>query len=71
MKNVKLWSKWRYILCFMGAHDWTCKAMEGIPPDPIPKGESIPDTMLRFKEYAKMYCKTCGKESKLNDRFKL
>ena len=45
-------------------HNWTCKAMEGIKPEP-PK--SIDDIGKNFREYTKMYCKDCGYESKLNN----
>lgn len=48
--------------CLFGIHEWTCKANEGIKPTEIKM------TIQGFKEYAKMYCKHCGKESKLNSR---
>ncbi len=37
-------------------HDLTCKAQEGIKPDP-PLGEGMDLIMADFREYAKMYCK--------------
>lgn len=42
-----------------GLHNWTCKASEEIDYS----GESL-------YEYAKMYCKDCGKVSKLSNRLK-
>ena len=45
-----------------GAHDWTCKAKEGIDPSedekPVP-GDGL-ETARRFWIYARMYCKRCG-----------
>ncbi len=39
-------------------HNWTCKAEQGIAPD----GEKIrTDTTNYFWEYARGYCKDCGK----------
>ncbi|CAG7581489.1 MAG: hypothetical protein SLAVMIC_00867 [uncultured marine phage] len=46
-------------------HNWTCKAQEGIDPTP----EQVSRGKKGFIEYSKMYCKTCGKESKLNKEF--
>ena len=46
------------------SHNWTCRAMEGIDPTE----EQIKGGAKGFAEYAKMYCKNCGKESKLNKK---
>ena len=55
------WKK--IILCYIfSEHNWTCKAMEEIQPT---EEEAI-NLEEGFKSYAKMYCKRCGKESKLN-----
>lgn len=55
----------KWITCnIFGLHEWTSKASEGIKPteDQVKRGLS------GFADYAKMYCKHCGKESKLNKR---
>lgn len=43
-------------------HNWTCKADQGIPPTQ----EQTDGGIDGFFDYAKMYCKDCGEESKLN-----
>lgn len=51
---VKLWLCWIWRF-----HEWTCAAAEGIPANP----KQIADGIDGFYDYAKMYCKRCGKES--------
>lgn len=53
----RLWScyLWRF-------HDWTCAAAEGIPATP----EQLASGIEGFYDYAKMYCKRCGKESQIS-----
>lgn len=61
----------RWINCHIfGMHEWTCNASEGIKPNEqqLKEGMSAEQAMAGFKDYAKMYCKNCKKESKLNDR---
>ena len=53
----------RWIACnIIGDHEWTCKAKEGVKPT------EFESSIYGFREYAKMYCKHCKKESKLNSR---
>jgi hypothetical protein len=52
------------IVCWFINHDWTCKAIKGIPPTI----KEIEDWDNGFKDYATMYCDRCGTISKLNDR---
>jgi len=60
MKKILGW-----LAChILGAHDWTSKAQEGIKPNHI----ELANPILGFKMYAQMYCKKCGKISKLNNR---
>ena len=51
----------RRLSCLLGDHEWTCKAEEGIKPDPK-KVEA--DPLGYFAEYSKMYCKHCSAVSK-------
>ena len=51
----------RRLACALGLHDWTCKAREGIKPD---ANRVATDTVSYFYEYAKMYCRDCGKVSR-------
>lgn len=46
------------ILCFIGFHDWTCRAEQGIKPDPV-KLRANP--VEYFYEYARAYCSRCKK----------
>lgn len=48
---------------FFCHHDWTCAAIEGIEPT----AEQLLG-LEGFKDYAKMYCRKCEYESKLNER---
>jgi hypothetical protein len=60
MKILKtLWIKFN---CFIGNHDWTCKAEQGIKPTE----EELRDPIAGFKLYAGMYCKHCGRISRLS-----
>jgi hypothetical protein len=52
------------IWCAIVVHQWTCKAMQGIEPTQ----EELDAGLEGFKQYSKMYCARCGKESKLNNR---
>lgn len=55
-----------FFLCkIVGFHDWTSAAMEGKPPTM----EQLSSGILGAKNYARMYCKRCGYDSPLNDRF--
>ena len=45
-------------------HDWTCASAEGVPATP----KQIADGIDGFYDYARMYCKRCGKESELSER---
>lgn len=49
-------------ICFIGSHDWTCAAAEGIKPTQ----QQIDAGMPGFQNYATMYCKRCGRVSKLS-----
>jgi hypothetical protein len=52
-----------WLRCFLGHHDWTCAAAEGVKPTPA----QLAGGMAGFKDYATMYCKRCGRISELND----
>lgn len=53
---------WGWFLChIMGDHDWTCAAAEWIEPTPL----QIKNGVVGYADYAKMYCKRCGKVSTL------
>lgn len=43
--------------CWLGRHDWTCKAEQGIPPSK----DELEGGLDGFWRYAAMYCKRCGK----------
>ena len=47
-----------------GSHDWTSDALQDKPPTK----EQVGAGMDGFWNYAKMYCKRCGKESELNKK---
>lgn len=55
--------KKRNFFCLLGHHEWTCAANKGIKATNDQLG-----SWQGFKDYVKMYCKHCGKESKLNKR---
>jgi hypothetical protein len=46
----------------MKSHNWTSAAEEGFPPTQ----DQLKNGISGFKDYAVMYCKDCGKESKLS-----
>lgn len=46
------------LACLIGDHDWTSAAEQGIQPT---KEQLKLDIISGFKDYAKMYCKRCGK----------
>ena len=46
----------------MEDHDWTSAAMENKEPT----REQLARDVAGYYDYAKMYCKRCGKESDLN-----
>ena len=54
----------RRLLCLIGDHDWTCAAKEEIKPTPL----QLKTGLEGIKDYVKMYCKRCGKQSKLNSK---
>lgn len=43
-------------------HDWTCAAAEGVQPT----SEQLTSGVDGFYDYAKMYCKRCGKLSEIS-----
>lgn len=45
-------------------HDWTCAAEQGIAPTK----KQVADGVYGFFDYAKMYCRRCGRESQLSER---
>jgi len=50
--------------CSTGFHDWTCKAMQGIPPNNIEKpaiGDNSDLIIFKFHLYALTYCSRCSK----------
>jgi len=57
MKKLRRWINCK----LLKSHDWTCAAKEGIKPT------NTEPTLEAFKEYAKMYCKSCGYVSELNN----
>jgi hypothetical protein len=44
------------LLCLIGDHDWTSKAMQGLKPTP----EEVAAGYEGFLCYAVMYCSRCG-----------
>ena len=54
----------KFILCkIFNEHKWTSKSLIGIKPTK----EELDSGYEGFKEYSKMYCSRCLKESKLNN----
>lgn len=52
----------KFFLCTLfDDHDWTSKSMEGVQPTK----EELDSGVEGFNNYAQMYCKRCGKKSKL------
>jgi hypothetical protein len=54
---IRIW-----FACWFAGHDWTCKAAEDIPPTE----SQLKHGVSGFYDYAKMYCKRCGRESGRN-----
>ena len=52
----------RGFFCAIGDHDWTSAVNEGLKPTQ----KQLDDKIIGFWDYAKMYCKRCGKISDLN-----
>ena len=63
---VMIWLAKVYHCYLWRWHDWTCDAAEGIPATP----EQLATGIEGFYDYAKMYCKRCGKVSDLSHRFR-
>lgn len=57
----RLWNCriWRF-------HKWTCNHEQGIKPTK----EQLENGIEGFYDYAKMYCKICGNESKLSKQIR-
>ena len=52
------------LLCWLFCHDYTSRGMEGLPPETtdLPhKDDTSAVTLIKFRRYATMYCKRCGK----------
>lgn len=62
MQNIIMYLSKIWNCHLQGNHEWTCAAAEGIPAT----REQIHGGLLGFYDYAKMYCKRCGKLSDLN-----
>lgn len=55
-------------LCkFLGDHDWTSAALQGIKPTP----EQLESGTEGYNEYSRMYCARCGQTSKIWEKYKL
>lgn len=52
-----------WLLCLVGDHDWTSKALQGMKPS----ADEIRDGYAGFQRFAAMYCARCGRGSALND----
>jgi predicted oxidoreductase len=55
----KLWCCWIWRI-----HDWTCAAEEGVRPTKA----QVEGGVAGFFDYAKMYCRRCGRVSKASRR---
>lgn len=55
---------WRKLLCFIGHHEWTSAYDEGIKPTPTQQ-----ENMAGFADYAKIYCRHCGKVSAISQSY--
>lgn len=61
MKTNKKITEW--IFChILSDHDWTSASMEGKKPTQL----QIRNRVNGFWDYSRMYCRHCGKMSKLN-----
>ncbi len=54
---------WEWLLCWADCHDWTSAVLEGIEPTDAQLGSMNTITNSGFWDYAKLYCKRCGKVS--------
>ena len=63
MKWISRFSGW--LMCKLGSHDWTCKAIEKIPPTEAEIEPGRKGNLDGFRSYAMMYCKRCGFKSTL------
>lgn len=52
MKQLLNW-----LMCRLGAHEWTCNAEQGIPPTKAQTDAGA----AGFYSYARGYCKLCGR----------
>lgn len=48
-------------------HDWTCAAEEKIPPTEAQLFSGVPG----FLDYARTYCRRCGRESRVSLKHRL
>ncbi len=60
LKKIKLFFQCKILRC----HNWTSAAQEGFKPT----SKQLDNGIAGFKDYATMYCKACGKVSKLSHR---
>jgi hypothetical protein len=68
MKGFNLNKILGWLTChILRSHDWTCKAQEGIKPNP-PLDEGMDLIMADYHEYAKMYCKRWKCKKVYHDR---
>jgi len=59
---------YHFFWCMVGNHGWTSDAQEGIKPSQKHM-EGLKDNAAgALFDYGKMYCKHCGKESKVSIR---
>ena len=58
LEKIKIFFKCK----ILGDHNWTCAAEQGENPTE----KQVSDGLKGFKDYATMYCKDCGKISKLS-----
>lgn len=52
------------LVCWWCGHNWTCRASEGLEPlkKDMPAKKDDGEAMVRkFRSYAAMYCRRCGK----------
>lgn len=53
-----------WLWCRLDLHEWTCRASEGLVPKPEdrPKqGDDAAVAVMKFKRFARMYCRRCGR----------
>lgn len=54
---------WKWFLCWVG-HDWTSRSQEGklpVPQDMPQPGDTTQQVADKFRRFATMYCRRCGK----------